>query len=96
MKHAMPTIHIDIPEPLQALAGGAAELPARGETVGEALSDLGTRHVTLVQRVLTRGGSMRRHVNLFLNDSDIRAAGGLDTPLRDGDVLMVVPSVAGG
>lgn len=92
----MPTIRIDIPEPLQPLADGAAELPATGATVGAALADLGTRHVALTQRVLTRGGAMREHVNLFLNDTDIRAAEGLDTPLHDDDVLMVVPSVAGG
>lgn len=92
----MPTIHIEIPEPLQELADGATEVPASGTTVGAALSDLSTRHKALVQRVLTRGGAMRQHVNLFLNDNDIRTAGGLDTPLHDGDVLMLVPSVAGG
>lgn len=92
----MPTIKIDIPEPLQELAGGNAVLTASGATVGAALADLATRHQSLVQRVLTRGGAMRRHVNLFLNDGDIRAADGLQTAVRDGDVLMVVPSVAGG
>lgn len=92
----MATISIDIPEPLRELAGGAAQLPASGATVGAALADLGQHHRVLVQRVLTRGGAMRPHVNLFLNEHDIRAAQGLDTPVQDGDVLMVVPSVAGG
>jgi molybdopterin converting factor small subunit len=50
----------------------------------------------LVQRVLTRGGVLRPHVNLFLNDSDVRAVGGLDATLQDGDTLTVVPSVSGG
>lgn len=92
----MTTIRIDIPGPLQELAGGATELPAAGATVGAALNDLGSRHATLHHRVLTRGGRLRPHVNLFLNDSDIRAAQGLDTPVTDGDTLLVVPSVAGG
>lgn len=92
----MATIRIDIPEPLRELAGGAAELRASGATVGAALANLATHYRALTQRVLTRGGAMREHVNLFLNDSDIRAAAGLDTPVRDGDVLLVVPSVAGG
>jgi len=92
----MPTIHIEIPAPLQALADDAATLPASGATVGAALADLATRHEMLVQRILTRGGAMREHVNLFLDDRDIRADHGLDTPLREGSVLLVVPSVAGG
>lgn len=92
----MPTILIDIPEPLQELADGAVELPATGATVAAALADLGTWYGALTQRVLTRGGALRPHVNLFLNDGDIRAAQGLDTPLHEGDVLMIVPSVAGG
>lgn len=92
----MPTILVDIPEPLRGLADGAAELPASGSTVDAALADLGMRYRALTQRVLTRGGAMREYVNLFLNDSDIRAAEGLKTPVREGDVLMIVPSVAGG
>ncbi len=92
----MPTICIEIPEPLQPLAANAAQLSATGATVGAALADLGARHAALVQRVLTRGGHMREHVNLFLNDRDIRSAYGLGTPVDDGDRLLVVPSVAGG
>lgn len=96
MNSAMPTIRIDIPEPLRALAGGAAEVQASGATIGVALADLGTRHMALTRHVLTRGGMLREYVNLFLNDSDVRAVDGLNTCLHDGDVLVVVPSVAGG
>lgn len=96
MTSNMPTIYIELPEPLQELAGGTTEVPANGATVGAALDELATRHKTLVQRVLTRGGLLRPHVNLFLNDYDIRTANGLDTPVGNGDTLMVVPSVAGG
>jgi len=92
----MATIHIDIPEPLRELAHGAARVTASGATVGAALADLATRHQALAQRVLTRGGDMRPHVNLFLNNADVRAAQGLATRVQDGDELMVVASVAGG
>lgn len=92
----MPTIHIVIPEPLRELAGGATELAATGVTVGAALDDLSTCHAALMHRVLTRGGLLRPHVNLFLNDNDIRAEQGLNTPIGDGDTLLVVASVAGG
>lgn len=92
----MAHIKVEIPEPLQPLADGDAELTATGETVGAALAELGQRHRILVQRVLTRGGVLRRHVNLFVNDTDARAAGGLDATLHDGDTLTIVPSVSGG
>lgn len=92
----MAQIEIALPEPLQELAGGALRVTASGPSVGAALADLGRRHRLLVQRILTRGGALRPHVNLFLNQDDIGAAHGLDTALAEGDVLTVVPSVAGG
>lgn len=96
MESTLPIIRITLPEPLQALAGDAAGLTASGANVGQALADLGSRHLALTRRLLTRSGAVREHVNLFLNDQDIRAAKGLKTPLHDGDVLLVVASVAGG
>lgn len=87
----MPALRIDIPEPLQELAD-AGEVPGSGA----APADPATRYKARTRRVLTRGGAMRGHVNLFLSDSGIRAADGLDAPLRDGDVLMAVAPVTGG
>jgi molybdopterin converting factor small subunit len=92
----MPQIRIELPEALQPLAGGAPAVGSEGGTVGEALGALRPRHELLLNRVLHRGGGMRPHVNLFLNERDLRAAQGLDTPLAEGDVLLVVASVAGG
>lgn len=92
----MAEIRIELPEVLQPLAGDVPALPARGRTVAEALADLRDRHALLVNRVLTRGGAMRPHANLYLNERDLRADDGLDTRLRDGDVLLVVASVSGG
>lgn len=92
----MPQIRIELPEALQPLAGDAPTVAAEGVTVGEALGALRPRHELLVNRVLHRGGGMRPHVNLYLNERDLRAAQGLETPLAEGDVLLVVASVSGG
>lgn len=92
----MAVVSVEIPEPLRAFADGAGELNAEGATVGAALNDLATRYPLLVQRVLTRGGALRPHVNFFVNDADVRGAGGLEKPLQEGDLLTIVPSVAGG
>jgi molybdopterin converting factor small subunit len=92
----MPQIHVELPEVLRPLAADAGVVAAQGETVAEALADLGRRHPLLVQRVLSRGGAPRPHVNLFLNQDDLRRAQGLATPLRDGDRLQVIASVSGG
>lgn len=89
-------IRIELPAALQPLADGQAGLEVTGNTVGKALQDLGRKHPLLLSRILTRGGQLRPHVNLFVNEQDVRAERGLDTPLRAGDTLLVVPSVAGG
>ncbi|MFW5815988.1 MAG: ubiquitin-like small modifier protein 1 [Wenzhouxiangella sp.] len=89
-------IRIELPAALQVLAEDQAGLEVAATTVGEALEALGYRHPLLLSRILTRGGQLRPHVNLFVNERDVRAERGLDTPLNDGDTLLVVPSVAGG
>lgn len=92
----MPSIQIELPAALRALANGQALIALEADRVGSALETLGMRHPHVLTRILTRGGEMRPHVNLFVNDTDIRHRQGLDTALNDGDLLMVVPSVAGG
>ncbi|MDT8409162.1 MAG: MoaD/ThiS family protein [Wenzhouxiangellaceae bacterium] len=89
-------IRIELPEALRPLADGAACVNGRGFTVAEVLTDIGHSHPPLVNRILTRGGGLRPHVKLFVNQSDIRQRDGLETRLVESDVLLVVPSVAGG
>jgi adenylyltransferase/sulfurtransferase len=89
-------IRIELPAALQALASGQHSLEVTGNTVGEALAELGRGHPLLLGRILTRGGQLRPHVNLFVNELDVRAERGLDTPVSSGNTLLVVPSVAGG
>lgn len=89
-------IKIELPEALRPMAGGAQEIAVEAGSVAEALDELGRRHPEARLRILTRGGRVRPHVNLFVRERDIRSGDGLDTVLEDGDSLLVVPSVAGG
>jgi adenylyltransferase/sulfurtransferase len=85
-----------IPTPLRAYTGGESELEVSGDTVGDALQELTTRHPDLQQHIFTPDGELRSFVNLFVNDEDIRFLQGVDTPIQDNDRLMILPSIAGG
>tara|TARA_Y100001933_G_scaffold121508_1_gene121415 strand:+ start:396 stop:668 length:273 start_codon:yes stop_codon:yes gene_type:complete len=89
-------IKIELPDALRSLAGGAREIAVEAGSVSEALDELGRLYPEARLRILTRGGQVRPHVNLFVRERDIRAHDGLNTVLEDGDSLLVVPSVAGG
>lgn len=89
-------IKIELPDALRPLAGGAQDIAVDAGSVAEALDELGRLHPEARLRILTRGGQVRPHVNLFVRERDIRSGDGLNTVLEDGDSLLVVPSVAGG
>jgi len=89
-------IKIELPDALRPLAGGVQEIAVEASSVAEALEELGRRYPEARLRILTRGGQIRPHVNLFVRERDIRSGDGLETELHDGDSLLVVPSVAGG
>jgi molybdopterin/thiamine biosynthesis adenylyltransferase/rhodanese-related sulfurtransferase/molybdopterin converting factor small subunit len=84
---------VRIPTPLRPLVGGADEITVQGNTVGEAIRSLDR---ALVERVLTPEGELRHFVNVFLGATNIHVLQGLATPLGEGDVLVIVPAVAGG
>ncbi|HJS29018.1 MAG TPA: ubiquitin-like small modifier protein 1 [Anaerolineales bacterium] len=85
-----------IPTPLRAYTHGSSELEVKGSTVGEALQELTDQHPDLKQHLYTPDGELRSFVNLFVNDEDVRFLQGVDTPIRDHDRLMILPSIAGG
>ncbi|AKQ65918.1 Molybdenum cofactor biosynthesis protein MoaD [Myxococcus hansupus] len=85
-----------IPTPMRAFTGNQAEVSAAGATVREVLQDLDARHPGIGGRVLDERGAVRRYVNVFLNDEDIRALSGLDTPVKDSDRITLIPAMAGG
>ena len=87
---------IRIPTPLRNLTGNAPEVTVNATTVGEALASLETMHSGIKARICDEEGNVRRFVNVFLNDEDIRFMDNLATPLKDGDHLSIVPAIAGG
>jgi molybdopterin converting factor small subunit len=89
------SVTVRIPTPLRTLTGGKDEVAAEGATVAELIEDLERRHPGLRDRILDEKG-VRRFINLFLGDEDIRFLDGLGTPVKAGDALSIVPAIAGG
>ncbi|MBV9094026.1 MAG: MoaD family protein [Streptosporangiaceae bacterium] len=88
-------IEVRIPTILRSYTGGAKQVEGKGSTLDELISDLDSRHGGLRDR-LVDGGGLRRFVNVYLNDEDVRFLAALDTPVKDGDTVTVLPAVAGG
>jgi molybdopterin synthase sulfur carrier subunit len=89
-------VKLRIPTPLRPLAGGAAELTVEGATVAEVLENLERNHPGFQERLYDERGEIRRFVNIYVGGEDIRFLKGLDTPVREGDEVSIVPAVAGG
>jgi molybdopterin converting factor small subunit len=92
----MNSVVIRIPTPLRSYTGGADEVRVEAATVGEALRALGAAHAGLLTRVLSGEGEPRRFVNIFLGSRNVNTLSGMQTPVEDGDVLAIIPAVAGG
>jgi len=90
------SIEVQVPQILRKHTGGAKSLKASGRTVREVLEDLDRQHPGLRERILEDGGRLHRFVNIYVNDEDVRFIQALDTPLKDGDVVSILPAVAGG
>jgi len=88
-------VQVSIPTILRSYTDGAKSVEGAGSTLKELISDLDARHPGLGDRLLD-DGKLRRFVNVYLNDEDVRFTGGLDTTLADGDKVTVLPAVAGG
>jgi molybdopterin synthase sulfur carrier subunit len=88
-------IEVRIPTILRSYTAGAKKVESSGATLGELIKNLDAAHGGIGDR-LTDGEKLRRFVNVYLNDEDVRFLGGLETPLSDGDTVTVLPAVAGG
>jgi sulfur-carrier protein len=88
-------IEVRIPTILRTYTDGAKTVEGSGATLADLFSDLESRHGGLQQRLVDDGG-LRRFVNVYLNDEDVRFIGGLAAPVKDGDTVTVLPAVAGG
>ena len=89
-------IPVRIPAQLRQLTNGAGEVSVEGTTVGEALKALDAAHAGFAERLFDEEGRLRRFVNVFLADEDVRFLQGLETPVEPGQTLSIVPAVAGG
>ncbi len=89
-------VSVRVPTQLRSLTGGAGEVPVAGSTVGEVLAALETAHPGFGERLFDDSGKLRRFVNVFVADEDVRFLQGLDTPVKAGQTLSIVPAVAGG
>ena len=87
---------VRIPAQLRTLTGGVGEVPMEGATVGEVLKGLDAAHPGFAERIFDTDGGLRRFVNVFLDEEDVRFLDGLGTPVTDGQTLSIVPAVAGG
>lgn len=90
------SVTVRIPTPLRKMAGEKSEVASEGKTVKEVLSNLAKAYPDLGAKLHDDGGKLRRYVNFFLNDQDIRDLGGAESPVKDGDVLSIMPAIAGG
>ena len=89
------SIEVRIPTILRQYTGGEKAVDGSGGTLSELIDDLETRHAGLRGRLVDDKG-LRRFVNVYLNDEDVRFLGGLETAVKDGDSVTVLPAVAGG
>src|SRR5262249_56751245 len=89
-------VTITIPAPLRQFAGGQSQIVVEAKTAGEALDLLTATHAALRRHLFNDQNALRNFVNVYLNDEDIRHASGPDTPVKDGDKIMIVPAIAGG
>ncbi|MER7771633.1 ubiquitin-like small modifier protein 1 [Kitasatospora sp. NPDC096140] len=88
--------NVRIPTILRTYTGGAAEVTAEGATLGEVIADLEKNHAGISARILDDTGKLRRFVNVYVNDDDVRFAEGLATEIEDGAGVSIIPAVAGG
>ena len=87
---------VRIPTILRSYPGGDKAVDGKGETLDDLFADLDARHEGLRGRLVSDDGALNRFVNVYLNDEDVRFLGGIATPLNDGEVVTILPAVAGG
>jgi len=88
--------HVKLPTILRSHAGGEKQVDVDGATLREVLLGLETRYPGITSTVLTEDGALHRFVNVYVNDEDVRYLGSLETAVREGDTVSILPAVAGG
>jgi MoaD family protein len=90
------SVRVKVPTIMRRHTGDQAVVEGAGSTVSEVLTDLDSRHHGMLASVVDDDGALRRFVNVYVNDEDVRYLGGLETEVGDGDVVSILPAVAGG
>ena len=90
------SIALKVPTILRTYTGGVADVTVNGATLADALADLDAQYPGIGTRVLDDSGKLRRFVNVYVNDDDVRFLQDLDTPTPDGTSISIIPAVAGG
>ncbi len=90
------SVTVRVPTTLRPLTNGESEVTVEGDTVGGVLGALDAAHPGFRDKIFDDEGKLRRFVNVFVADDDVRFMDGLDTPVPDGDTVSIIPAVAGG
>ena len=90
------SVKVNVPTPLRKLTNGDSEVSVEASTVGELITNLDSEFNGIAGKLLDEKGEIRRYVNIFVNDEDIRFLEGKSTPLKDKDEVSIVPAIAGG
>ena len=90
------SVKVRIPTPLRTLTNGQGEVEGQGSSINELIDDLETSYGGLRDRICDETGSIRRFINIYVNEEDIRFLQGTSTPLKPADLVSIVPAIAGG
>ena len=90
------SIRVRIPTPLRRFTGGSEEVNVSGDTIAAVVADLERQFPGIKDRICDEDGKVRRFVNLYVNGDDIRFLSELETPVKEGDEISIVPAIAGG
>lgn len=89
-------IKVRIPTPLRKLTNGKDEVEGAGKNIKDLINDIERQYPGLKERICEDDGKIRRFVNIYVNDEDIRFKNSIDTELKDGDEISIIPAIAGG
>jgi MoaD family protein len=89
-------ITVKLPTILRKHAGNEAKVTAEGDTLSALLKDLESTYPGITKNVISEDGGLHRFINVYVNDEDVRYLGSLETPIKDGDTISILPAVAGG
>jgi MoaD family protein len=90
------SVTVKLPTILRKHAGGEAKVAAAGTTLSAVLLDLEARYPGITRNVISEDGGLHRFINVYVNDEDVRYLGSLETEMKDGDTVSILPAVAGG